>query len=183
MCLAAPPRRSSDAGRRPRGNRGERAQCGKAFWHEAAALLSIRDRRSASLTRCMNARAGSEGAEASLKRRPLEPHAGDSPRAKRPLRLHARASGLRHRWHFVPDTWVTPPAKRAGWEVLIPWKEGSLRPLRRTPARDHVHSFTILNSTRRSKASLALSLPVPTIFSREPTPEAIMRFESEGASA
>ena len=41
-------------------------------------------------------------------------------------RAQFRLCGLRHRWHFVPDTWVTLFVCAGKQEVSMPWKESSV---------------------------------------------------------
>ena len=53
---------------------------------------------------------------------------------------------------------------------------------RQQPWHRHAQHPVILNTTRRSSASRASSVPVPTRFSRNPTPDALVREASSGAS-
>ncbi len=101
----------------------------------------------------------------------------------------------------------TPPLPPAQCSTLRAWWTGgwvpacagmtSLRrrpqPMRRAAGRDRRASCPLgrggsepqpitVNSTRRSSASLASSRPVPTMFSREPTPLAASRESSSAAS-
>jgi caspase domain-containing protein len=71
--------------------------------------------------------------------------------------------------------------KRAGFDTVV--LELDVKAMEMRHHVDLPPHWAVLNSTRRSSASLASSLPVPTIISREPLPVAISRPRSERCSS